>query len=104
MTIEKRQRIEGALHRSLPATLTIRAADDGQADDGLLRLRLSVSSETPYLRSSWWDDPWIEILGHKAGEVDLTRLNDGAPVLANHDRWSAVGTTPLAGIVVIEKT
>lgn len=103
MTIEKRQRIEGALHRSLPATLTIRAADDGQADDGLLRLRLSVSSETPYLRSSWWDDPWIEILGHKAGEVDLTRLNDGAPVLANHDRWSAVGNTPLAGIGVIEK-
>ena len=41
MTTEKRQRIEGALHRSLPATLTIRAADDGQADDGLLRLRLS---------------------------------------------------------------
>ena len=103
MTTEKRQRIEGALHRSLPATLTIRAADDGQADDGLLRLRLSVSSETPYLRSSWWDDPWIEILGHKAGEVDLTRLNDGAPVLANHDRWSAVGNTPLAGIGVIEK-
>ena len=31
MTTEKRQRIEGALHRSLPATLTIRAADDGQA-------------------------------------------------------------------------
>lgn len=100
---EKRQRIEGALHRSLPATLTIRAADDGQADDGLLRLQLSVSSETPYLRSSWWDDPWIEILGHKAGEVDLTRLNDGAPVLANHNRWSAVGNTPLAGIGVIER-
>ena len=36
LKVEKRQRIEGALHRSLPATLTIRAAAEGQADDGLL--------------------------------------------------------------------
>lgn len=100
---EKRQRIEGTLHRSLPATLTIRAAAEGQADDGLLRLQLSVSSEQPYVRSSWWDDPWVETLGHKAGEVDLTRLSDGAPVLANHDRYAAVGATPLAGIGVIER-
>lgn len=100
----ERSRIEGTLHRSLPATLTIRQAEPGQADDGLLRLRLSVSSETPYLRQSWWDEPWIEVLGHKAGEVDLTRLNDGAPVLANHDRWTAVGNTPLAGIGAIEKS
>lgn len=102
-TPSKRQRIEGTLHRSLPATLTVRAAEAGPADDGLLRLRLSVSSETPYLRSSWWDEPWIEVLGHKAGEIDLTRLNDGAPVLANHDRYTAVGNTPLAGIGAIEK-
>lgn len=100
---EKRQRVEGTLHRSLPATLTIRAAAEGQPDDGLLRLQLSVSSETPYLRQSWWDEPWIEILGHKAGEVDLVRLNDGAPLLANHERWSAVGNTPLAAIGVIER-
>lgn len=100
---QKRQRVEGTLHRSLPATLTIRAAEPGQADDGLLRLQLSVSSETPYLRQSWWDDPWVEILGHKAGEVDLVRLNDGAPLLANHDRWAAVGNTPLASIGVIER-
>lgn len=103
VTAQKRQRVEGVLHRSLPATLSIRAAEDGQADDGLLRLRLSVSSETPYLRSSWWDEPWIEVLGHKSGEVDLSRLNDGAPVLANHDRYTAVGNTPLAGIGAVEK-
>jgi HK97 family phage major capsid protein len=99
----ERSRIDGTLHRSLPATLTIRTAEAGQADDGLLRLRLSVSSETPYLRTSWWDDPWLEVLGHKAGEVDLTRLNDGAPVLANHDRYTAVGNTPLAGIGAVER-
>lgn len=99
----QRSRIEGTLHRSLPATIEIRAAADGQADDGLLRLRLSVSSETPYLRTSWWDEPWIEVLGHKDGEVDLTRANGGASVLANHDRWTARGNTPLASIGVIER-
>lgn len=99
----KRQRVEGTLHRSLPAELTIRTAEEGAADDGLLRLRLSVSSEEPYLRASWWDDPWVEVLGHKAGEVDLARLNGGAAVLANHDRWKAVGNTPLASIGAVEK-
>lgn len=98
-----RQRIDGALHRSLAADVQLRAAEPGQADDGLLRLRLSVSSETPYLRTSWWDDPWIEVLGHKDSEVDLSRYNGGAAVLANHDRSTAVGNTPLAGIGAIER-
>jgi HK97 family phage major capsid protein len=99
----KRSRIEGTLHRSLPATISIRAAEPGQADDGLLRLRLSVSSEIPYLRTSWWDEPWIEVLGHKAAEVDLERFNGGAAVLANHDRHTPIGNTPLAGIGAIER-
>lgn len=98
-----RSRIEGSLQRSMPATLAIRSADAGQPDDGLMHLRLSVSSEISYLRSSWWEDPWIEVLGHKADEVDLTRLNDGAPVLANHNRYDAVGNTPLAGIGAVKK-
>lgn len=97
-----KQRIEGTLHRGLPATITIRAAEAGAADDGLLRLRLSASSEEPYLRSSWWDEPWVEVLGHKASEVQLDRLNGGAAVLANHDRYTAVGDTPLASIGAVE--
>lgn len=98
-----KQRIEGSLHRGLPATLTIRAAEPGATDDGLLRLRLSASSETPYLRASYWDEPWVEILGHKAGEIQLERLNGGAAVLANHDRYTAVGDTPLASIGAVER-
>ncbi|MDT3708163.1 MAG: phage major capsid protein [Thiobacillus sp.] len=101
-----RQRIDGNLSRSLPATLTIRAPDAAESDqpaDTLLRLRLSVSSEEPYLRSSWWDEPWIEVLGHKKNEINLDRLNGGAAVLANHDRVTAVGDTPLASIGVVEK-
>ena len=98
-----RQRIEGTLHRSLPATLTIREATPGQPEDGLLRLRLSVSSEAPYLRNTFWEEPWVEVLGHNADEIDMTRLNDGAPVLANHDRRTSHGNTPLAGIGAVER-
>lgn len=111
----QRSRIEGTLHRWLPAQISIitRAMAEGddeaaegtaaEADDQPLQLRISVSSEEPYLRQSWWDEPWIEVLGHKAGEVDLLRLNGGAPVLANHCRDEAVGNTPLAGIGAITK-
>jgi len=103
----KRSRVEGTLHRILPATITIRAAeptaDGAPAEEGLLRLHISVSSEIPYLRQSWWDDPWIEVLGHKPGECDLSRFTSGAGVvLANHDRYTAVGDTPLASIGAIE--
>lgn len=104
--VGSRSRIDGILHRNLPATLIIRQADPAdpaEGEDGLLRLQLSVSSETPYLRSNYWDDPWIEVLGHKPSEIDLTRLNDGAPVLANHDRYTPVGNTPLAAIGAVEK-
>jgi HK97 family phage major capsid protein len=106
-TPAKRSRVEGTLHRILPATITIRAAepaaDGAPAEEGLLRLHISASSEIPYLRQSWWDDPWIEVLGHKANECDLSRFTSGAGVvLANHDRFTAVGNTPLASIGVIE--
>lgn len=45
-------------------------------------VRLSFSSEKPYLRDEGW-----EILGHQPGEVDLTRLVSGtAPLLKDHKR------------------
>lgn len=102
-TTAVRQRVEGQLQRTLPVELTIRAADPGQADDGLLRLRLSASSEAPVLRTSWWDDPWLETLGHAEGEIDLSRLNARAAVLGNHNRWAQHGNTPLAGIGAVER-
>lgn len=99
-----RQRIDGTLHQNLPATLAIRAMPDGQADDGLLRLRLSVTSETPLPQMDWSSyEQVLYVLGHGADEVDLSRMNDGAPVLANHNRYQAVGATPLAGIGGVER-
>jgi hypothetical protein len=92
-----RQRIEGQVQRSFALAISKRAAPvapvapvDGedQAEQALLAenlvLEFPFSSEEPYLRSSWWDEPWVEVLGHGDGECDLTRLNSGAAVLLNH--------------------
>jgi len=49
---------------------------------------LSFSSEEPYER--WFGD---EILGHEKAEVRLGRLQDGGPLLFNHDRDAHLGVT-----------
>lgn len=65
-------------------------------DETQRRVRLSFSSEEPYLRASYFDDPWNETLGHNPDEVDLSRLNNGAPLLFGHD---AHDRDALVGIV-----
>lgn len=47
---------------------------------------LSVSSDQPYER--WW---YYEILDHSPDAVDLSRMNDGAMSLYNHNRNDYVG-------------
>lgn len=47
---------------------------------------LSVSSDEPYER--WW---YYEILDHETDAVDLSRMNDGAMSLYNHNRDDYVG-------------
>ena len=47
---------------------------------------LSFSSEEPYER--WFG---VEILSHKAGAVDLSRLNEIGVALFNHDRNKVIG-------------
>lgn len=77
-----RQRIDGP-----PVRRAIRA--DAVVQDETSRLvRLSFSSEEPYLRSSFWTDPWIEILGHDPNEIDMGRFESGAaPLLWGHDSY-----------------
>ncbi len=80
MTIPiRRQRIEGP---PLARTLEIRA--DAILSEEERRIRISFSSETPVLRSSWFEEPWVEILGHQEGEVDLDRINAAGPVHDYH--------------------
>jgi hypothetical protein len=49
-------------------------------------IELSVSSETPYFR--WFG---YEELDHSPEAVDLSRFNDGANVLFNHNRDDYIG-------------
>jgi len=71
--------------RSLSLSISKRAEEDGsESMPGNMVLEFPFSSESPYLRQSWFDEPWTEILGHRDDEIDLSRLNDGAPVLLNH--------------------
>ncbi len=74
------QRVEGTLYREGQ----IRA--NGILDDGERVIQISVSSELPVLRASFFRQPWVEVLGHKRGEVDLARLQNSASVHYNHSR------------------
>lgn len=75
------------MQRYHPITAT-RAAEDETED---LVVELAIASEDPYER--WWG---IEILQCDAAAVRLARLNDGAPVLFNHD-WDELRGTHVAG-------
>lgn len=56
-------------------------------------LEIPMSSEAPVQR--WYGD---EILSHDAGAVDLSRLNDGAPLLFNHDWSDPIGVVESAKV------
>ena len=89
------QRVEGTLYRDIE----VRADNIINEEDRTVRV--SVSSELPVLRSSFFREPWVEILGHKRGEVNLERLNNGAAVLYNHSRERAdrIGVVENAKVV-----
>ena len=77
-----KQRIEGTMYRQLE----FRA--EAIIDEEQRTLNVVASTEFGVLRRSFFSAPWIETLGHKRGEVDLTRLKKGAPVLYNHNAFS----------------
>ncbi len=77
--IGSRQRVEGIVYRDAHLDTDVINEKDRT-------LRVSFSSDEPYLRSSFWEEPWIEVLGHDEDEIDLTRMNNGATVHYNHSR------------------
>ena len=48
-------------------------------------IEVSFSSEVAVKRGGGYGEEWMEILGHKSNEPDLSRINSKAPVLYNHD-------------------
>lgn len=93
---QPQQQKELITKRSFDLKISKRAQEDGSASANLV-LEFPFSSETPYLRQPFFDDPWVEILGHGKNEVDLSRLNDGAAVLINHGSGST-DDSPLRSI------
>lgn len=94
----KRQRIEGMLFRE------IQFRTDGILDEDERRVKISISSETPILRRTFFSDPWIEVLGHKRGEPSLGRMNNGASVHYNHSRERAdrIGVVESVKLVTVK--
>ena len=56
-------------------------------DDETRTVEFPFSSELPVDRGYLGN----EILDHREGSVDLTRLQDAAPLLFNHDRDKPIG-------------
>ncbi len=76
-----RQTLQGP---TLTRDLSFKAETAILSEDDRL-VELSFSSEQPYLRVQWFEDPWVEVLGHSAEEADLSVLNRGATVFFNHN-------------------
>lgn len=77
---------------SLPVLKRASAASTfDEVDDG--SIEFSFSSELPVER--WFG---TEVISHDTGAVDLSRLNDGAPLLWNHDNDVMVGVVEGARI------
>lgn len=72
-------------------SLTLELKPSATEDDRLMSF--SFSSEAPVER--WWS---TEILSHEAGAADLSRLNNGAAFLWNHDRDRVLGVLKSAWI------
>ena len=77
----------GSLVQRRELSVELRAVDGGD------ELEFSFSSEQPVER--WFGR---EVLSHDPGAADLSRLNDGAPFLWNHDRDDVLGVVLSAAI------
>lgn len=54
-------------------------------------VEVTFATDTPVRMSSWMDGPYDEILSFDPGHVRWDRINSGAPLLDNHDKWRGVG-------------
>lgn len=68
-----------------------RAGTSEMSEDG--KVKLSISTDTPYLRYDWRaDEDYYEVLDHSPGSINMTRLRAGAALLFNHNRDIQLGT------------
>lgn len=81
------QRDDGRLYRAARVAVTP-ATDDSQTR----AISLAISSETPVLRYDWRTGTYYhEVLSHDPSAVDLSRAQNGLPLLLGHDQDEIVG-------------
>lgn len=78
---------DGRTFREAEFAVETRAKENGETETVV---RASVSSEAPYLRYAMWDEEereyvkGYEVLGHKDGEIDTSRMKDGLVIQDTH--------------------
>jgi len=99
-----RSREESAEHRArLPALPMKRKIETGKTlyrtaqfdreaiNDTARTVRLSISSDRPYLRSDFFGNEFYEVLDHSPGGIVIDRLTDGTALLWNHQANQHLG-------------
>ncbi len=74
------------------------AIDRAAISDDSRSVELSFSSEQPVEQYSWSIGRYVEILDHDPASVDLSRLNDGAALLMDHNGRDQVGVIEKSSI------
>lgn len=73
-------------HLSREAVLSIEGEGESKS------AKISISSDTPYLRYDWWnDEEYYEVLDHSPSGFNDSRLKAGLPMLFNHKRDEHLG-------------
>ncbi len=87
----KRQFKSGIIYRTFEVNRAAMKEDSRSVE-------LSFSSELPVEQYNWEIGRYYEVLDHKPDSVDLTRLNNGGPLLMDHNREDQVGVIESAEI------
>jgi HK97 family phage major capsid protein len=60
-------------------------------DSADTRIPMTISSEYAVERGGLWTDPYMEVLSHDSGAIDLGRASGGLPLLMDHDHTKQIG-------------
>ena len=98
---ESRSNPTGFRTREITVEIEVPTAGDEMPESGEpLPLRIAISSEAPVERMDWMEGrPFLEVLDHGPGAIDLTYARDGLPFLLDHDlsQQIGIGTPPVLG-------
>lgn len=85
-------KLPATMYREFTVERAVRVDGVDGADANPTVYPLVFSSETPVRRWGWDIGEYMEILGHTAAEVDLSRAKNGLPLLQSHQRLLVAGS------------